>query len=721
MQTTKSRPGITEQYTFDEYLKKITAYCGSDENLKRACQLIWDLPKSENDLPSGLEVALILAELSVDKSTLLVTLLGDFRLNQTEFIESIATDYGEETYHLVKKVRWLHDFHFQDITENTPEQTERLRRMLLSMIDDVRVMLIKLAYRVQRLRMLAGQDTEQRRTIARETLEIFTPLANRLGIGQLKWEMEDLSFRYLEPLTYKRIAKLLEERREEREDYIKDAVTEIKNMLENSGIVADTYGRPKHIYSIWKKMTAKKKEFDELFDVRAIRITVKSVADCYTVLGLVHGRWRHIAKEFDDYIANPKENGYSSLHTAVYGPGGKPLEIQIRTQEMHEFAEYGVAAHWRYKEGGASDRSLEKGISSLRKLLDPNETKDEELIDSFHTELFPDRVFVLTPKGKIMDLPQGSTPLDFAYIVHTEIGHKCRGAKINGRIVQLTYELKSGEQVDILTSNTAAPSRDWMNPHLGYLKTKRARAKVKSWFKHQDYELNKVDGKSTYERELNRLGLHNVSQQKLTEHYGFESIDDLFASIGRGDITPGQLANTLHELFSKHDDSIPLTASKPSVSKKISKGDEVRVRGVANLLTTIANCCKPVPGDQIVGFITRGQGVTVHRKDCVNIINLEEDKRDRLIEADWGEDLEKTYTVSIHVEAFDRQGLLRDVSKVLSDEKVDVIGVNTLSNKDEQTADMTITAEIGDLNQLGRVMDKINQLQNVISVSRSHS
>jgi len=721
MQTTKSRPDITEQYTFDEYLNKLTTYCGLDENLKRACQLIWDLPKADKDLPSGLEVALILAELSVDKTTLLVTLLGDFRLNQNEFIESIASDYDEETYHLVKKVRWLHDFHFEDITENTPEQTERLRRMLLSMIDDVRVMLIKLAYRVQRLRMLAGQDTEQRRTIARETLEIFTPLANRLGIGQLKWEMEDLSFRYLEPLTYKRIAKLLEERREEREDYIKDAVVEIKLMLENTGIDAETYGRPKHIYSIWKKMTAKKKEFNELFDVRAIRITVKSVADCYTVLGLVHGRWRHIAKEFDDYIANPKENGYSSLHTAVYGPGGKPLEIQIRTQEMHEFAEYGVAAHWRYKEGGASDSSLEKGISSLRKLLDPNETKDEELIDSFHTELFPDRVFVLTPKGKIMDLPQGSTPLDFAYIVHTEIGHKCRGAKINGRIVQLTYELKSGEQVDILTSNTAAPSRDWMNPNLGYLKTKRARAKVKSWFKHQDYELNKVDGKSTFERELNRLGLHNVSQQKLIEHYGSDSIDDFFASIGRGDITPGQLANVLHELFAKHDDSIPLSAKKTSISKKLSKGDEVRIRGVANLLTTIANCCKPVPGDQIVGFITRGQGVTVHRKDCVNIINLEDDKRDRLIEADWGEDLDKTYTVSIYVEAFDRQGLLRDVSKVLSDEKVDVIGVNTLSNKDEQTADMTITAEIGDLNQLGRVMDKVNQLQNVINVSRSHS
>jgi len=720
MLSTRARPDITHQYTFDEYLKKLTTFCGNDENLTRACQLIWDLPPSEQDLPSGLEVALILAELSVDKTTLLVTLLGDFRLNQIEFIESIRQDYGEEVYHLVKKVRWLHDFHFENISDNSPQQIERLRRLLLSMVDDVRVMLIKIAYRVQRLRMLAGKDTPQRQLIAKETLDIFTPLANRLGIGQLKWELEDLSFRFLEPLTYKRIAKLLEERRDERETYINNAVSEITEMLDAHAVKAEVYGRPKHIYSIWKKMTSKQKDFNELFDVRAVRITVDAVADCYTVLGVVHGRWRHIAQEFDDYIANPKENGYRSLHTAVFGPRGKPLEIQIRTREMHEFSEYGVAAHWRYKEGGGGGDGLEKGIASLRKLLDPNETKDEELIDSFHTELFPDRVFILTPKGKVLDLPQGATPLDFAYIVHTEIGHRCRGAKVNGRIVQLTYELKNGEQVDILTSNKAAPSRDWMNPNLGYLKTKRARSKVKSWFKHQDYELNIIDGKSCYERELNRLGLTKVSLQKLLDHYQQTTGDDFYASIGRGDITSGQLANALHDVFSDKQPTIPLIAKPVKLTKKSLGGDDVRIRGVANLLTTISNCCKPVPGDEIIGFITRGKGVAVHRKDCVNIINLEEDKRDRLIEADWGDALQKTYTVSIHVAAFDRQGLLSDVSKVLSDEKVDVVGVNTLSNKGEQTADMTITAEIADLDQLGRVMDKINQLSNVISVSRSH-
>jgi len=720
MRTTKGKLNITHQYTFDEYMKILTKYCGSDEKLTRACKLIWDLPDSEELLPSSLDVALVLADLSVDASTLLVTLLGDFRLNQDEFIESIRVDYGNEVYHLVKKVRWLHDFHIENMSDNSPQQIERLRRLLLSMVDDVRVMLIKLSYRVQRLRMLAGSDTPERQLIARETLDIFTPLANRLGLGQLKWEMEDLAFRFLEPLTYKRIAKLLEQRREERESYINNAVNEISEMLNENNVNADVYGRPKHIYSIWKKMTAKHKEFSELFDVRAVRITVNAVADCYAVLGVVHGRWRHIAQEFDDYIANPKENGYKSLHTAVFGPEGKPLEIQIRTREMHAFAEYGVAAHWRYKEGGNSDAALEKGIASLRKLLDPSETKDEELIDSFHTELFSDRVFILTPKGKVLDLPQGATPLDFAYIVHTEIGHRCRGAKVNGRIVQLTYELKNGEQVDVLTSNVAAPSRDWMNPNLGYLKTKRARSKVKSWFKHQDYELNIIDGKTCYERELNRQGLVKASLQKILDYYHQEDADSFFAAIGRGDTTSGQLAHALHDVFFDKQQSIPLIAKPGKSSKKTLSGDEVRIRGVANLLTTISNCCKPVPGDQIVGFITRGKGVAVHRKDCVNIINLEDSKRDRLIEADWGEVLQKTYTVLIRIEAFDRQGLLRDVSKVLSDEKVDVVEVNTLSNKDAQTADMTITVEISDLNQLGRVMDKINQLSNVVSVSRGH-
>jgi GTP pyrophosphokinase len=722
MQKTKPQLSIIQQYSEDEYFLKLTGKQPSQNNLlRKACALAWTAQTKESDLPSSLDVALILSELGTDDVTLIVTLLSDSRLRNEDFISIIGTEFNDDIKLMVKNVLWLHDFHLAEDRMTAPEQAERLRRMLLSMVEDVRVVLIKLAYRVQRLRQLSKSTDEVRQNIAKETLEIFAPLANRLGIGQLKWELEDLSFRYLEPLTYKRVAKLLEERREEREQYINDAVVEIQNMLIDADVKAEVYGRPKHIYSIWKKMSAKEKDFSELFDVRAVRVSVKSVADCYTVLGLVHGRWRHIAKEFDDYVANPKDNGYQSLHTAVFGPEGKPLEIQIRTKEMHEFAEFGVAAHWRYKEGSKSDDSLEKGITSLRKLLDPNETEDDELIDSFHTELFPDRVFILTPKGKVMDLPQGATPLDFAYTVHTAIGHRCRGAKINGRIVQLTYELQNGEQVDVLTTNKEGPSRDWMNPNLGYLKTNRARAKVRSWFKHQDYDQNISDGKIVCEREVNRSGLSKADYQKLSKHFKQNKQEDFFASIGRGDISGGQVATALHELFIVKEDksAIPLVAKRSVGIKKPAKGDEVRIRGVGNLLTSIANCCKPVPGDEVIGFITRGQGVAIHRRDCANIINLEDEKRDRLIEAEWGGDLAKTYMVSIHIEAFDRQGLLRDVSKELADEKVDVIGVNTLSNKDEQTADMIITAEIADLQQLSKVLDKIAQLPNVINVSRN--
>ena len=721
MRETKPQIGIAQQYTLDEYLDKLSSEpLAADHPLRRACEILWNAQQTPSDLPSALDVALILSGLGADQDTLICTLLSDSRLNNEIDVQRIKDQFGPAMWQMVKNVRWIHDFHLDAEQLSAPEQAERLRRMLLSMVEDVRVVLIKLAYRVQRLRMLASADSELRREIARETLEIFAPLANRLGIGQLKWELEDLSFRYLEPLTYKRVARLLEERREEREQYIRDAVYEVRQMLDSVGIKGEVYGRPKHIYSIWKKMAHKQKDFTELFDVRAIRVTVDTVAECYTALGLVHGKWRHIAREFDDYIANPKENGYQSLHTAVYGPEGKPLEIQIRTRDMHQFAEYGVAAHWRYKEGGGKDNALQKSINSLRKLLDPNETQDDELIDSFHTELFPDRVFVLTPRGKVMDLPQGATPLDFAYAVHTEIGHRCRGAKVNGRIVQLTYELQNGDRVEVLTTNKSEPSRDWMNANLGYLKTSRARAKVRSWFKQQDYEQNLTDGKTSFEREVNRLALHKVNAQKVAARFDFKSSDELYAAIGRGDVTGGQIAGALHDMYVPKDEhSLPLVARKTGSDRKARRGDEVRVRGVGNLLTSIANCCKPMPGDDIVGFITRGQGVTIHRQDCSNIINLDKDKRGRLIEAEWGGEQAKTYPVSIHIEAIDRQGLLRDVSKVLADDKVDVIGVNTHSNRDEQTADMTISAEMSDLEQLSRVMDKLSQLPNVTRVSRS--
>ena len=719
----KNRPEpITSRFSQDEYLAALCRTRKVDPLIKRAVDLAWQVQDQPTNLPNSLDVALILSELGADITTLVVTLLSDSRLNDTGYLENIKQTFDKDIAQMAKNLRWVHDFHLDMDNLAAPEQAERLRRMLLSMVEDVRVVLIKLAYRVQRLRILADEPEDVRTQIARESMEIFAPLANRLGIGQLKWELEDLSFRYLEPMAYRRIAKLLEERREDREKYIREVVDGIRDMVAEVGIQAEIYGRPKHIFSIWKKMAGKQKEFDELFDVRAVRITVDTVQDCYTVLGLVHGKWRHIAKEFDDYIANPKENGYQSLHTAVYGPQGKPLEIQIRTHAMHQFAEYGVAAHWLYKEGlSKADENLERGITSLRKLLDPNETRDDELVESFQTELYPDRVFILTPRGKVMDLPQGSTPLDFAYAVHTEIGHRCRGAKVNGRIVPLTYELQNGEQVEVLTGKEPGPSRDWMNPALGYLQTSRARAKVKSWFRQQDYVQNAHDGKIAFDREVNRLDVHKVNAMDVAKKLKLQTEEEMYAALGRGDISAAQIASALHALYhAENKQALPLTTRKPS-ARRTSPSDEVHVRGVGNLLTSIANCCKPVPGDEIIGYITQGQGITVHRKDCTNILNLEANKNDRLIEAQWGGSESRTYPVSIYIEAIDRQGLLRDVSKVFADEHVDVIGVNTLSNKDEQSAVMTITAEISDLEQLSLVMDKLSQLANVSKVTRSRT
>ena len=720
MEKTRPQSGIAQRYSFDEYLRVLTGGVpDATRPIYRACRYAWDVQDQPGNLPGALDVALILHELGVDETTYIVTLLSDYRLYNDEFYARLAQEFGKEIQHLVKNLRWIHELTLSVDVMTGPEQAERLRRMLLAMVEDVRVVLIKLAFRVQRLRILANLDEHSRQTIAQETLEIYAPLANRLGIGQLKWELEDLSFRYLEPLAYKRVAKMLEEKRDEREQYIRDVVLDIKQMLADSVANAEVYGRPKHLYSIWKKMQGKQKDFDELFDVRAVRITVDSVAECYLALGLVHGKWRHIAKEFDDYIANPKGNGYQSLHTAVFGPEGKPLEIQIRTRAMHQFAEFGVAAHWMYKEGSSSNRNLQKSIASLRKLLDPSETRDEELVESFRTELFPDRVFVLTPKGKVMDLPQGSTPLDFAYVVHTDIGHRCRGAKVNGRIVPLTYELQNGERVDILTATQLAPSRDWMNPNLGFLKTDRARAKVRSWFRHADFQQNQIDGKATLDREIHRLDLHKIDIKELLKHFKIQTLEELYAAIGHGDISTGQIDAALHEYFVPHNEqTIPLVSRKASV-KKAARPEDVRVRGVGRLLTTMSSCCKPVPGDDIIGFITRGQGVAVHRRDCVNVINLEASKRERLIEVEWGDESNRTYEVALQIEAIDRQGLLRDVSKVLADEKVDVIGLNTLSDKQEQIANMTFNIEISDLQQLGRVMDKIGMLPNILKVSRN--
>lgn len=716
MQTLKPKIDIQEQCSIDEFLSLIGGRnVEKKEPLYKACELVWDI-KPDKDLPSSINVAHLLSQLGCDETTLIVSLLSLPQFVEADELNKLKSLFDKNIINMIVNVCELHEFHAHQMNDETPEQAERIRRMLLSMVNDVRVVLIKLAFRVERLKRLNKAGDALRKAIAQESLDIFAPIANRLGIGQLKWELEDLSFRYLEPQTYQQIAKNLDEKREEREKYVKKFVASIEAIVDDENIVAKVNGRPKHIFSIWKKMTSKNRDFSELFDVRAVRVEVETIADCYAVLGLVHGEWRHIEKEFDDYIANPKENGYQSLHTAVHGPEAKAVEIQIRTTKMHEFSEHGVAAHWRYKEGKQADDSLQKNINSLRKLLDPKKVKDEELVENFRSEFFHDRVFVLTPEGRVIDLPQGATPLDFAYAVHTEIGHRCRGAKVNGHIVQLTYKLQNGEQVDVLTAKEAHPRRDWLIPHLNFTVTTRARNRIRSWYRKQDKDKNKTDGKAIYEKAIKK---QNVMPdiKWLTQHYKKQSIDDIYVALGQGDISITQLSTALHEQALPPKERIPVTPKYVRAGGKKSSS-RINVVGVGNLLTTIAKCCDPIPGDSIIGFITLGKGVSVHRQDCKNIINLKEQSQSRLIEVEWGSVDVSTYPASLIVNAIDRHRLLSDVTTTLADDKVNVIAVNTLSDKAKQTARMAITVEIKDLQQLTRIIDKLNQLPNVLDVSR---
>jgi GTP pyrophosphokinase len=489
--------------------------------------------------------------------------------------------------------------------------------------------------------------------------------------------------------------------------------------MEKAGIKAEVTGRPKHIYSIWRKMQQKHLGFEQIFDVRAVRILVMEEKDCYAALGVVHGLWRHISREFDDYIANPKENSYRSLHTAVIGPGGRALEVQIRTHEMHQHAELGVAAHWRYKEGGHFDQGFEEKIAWLRQLL---EWKEEEytaadFVDRFKTEAFQERIYALTPAGKIIDLPKGATPLDFAYAIHSEVGHRCRGAKVNGKIVTLTYTLKNADQVEILTAREGAPSRDWLNPHSGHLKSSRAKSRVRSWFRHRDAKQNASDGRAILDREMHRLGINNLSIEKLSEHLNFSTVDDLFIAIGRGDITTGQLANKLNRFI--HHDQLQLAVPvHRRAQRDKDSGKGFNISGVGNLLTSTAQCCHPVPNDPIVGYITRGRGVTIHRRDCSNVEHLREEELDRLIDVDWGKESDDTWLAEIFVLAYDRPGLLRDVTGLLANEKINLQGVNTSSDKSDGMARMNLMLEISDIEQLSRVLTQIGQLSNVVEARR---
>jgi len=672
----------------------------------------------------SLAVASILDDLGLDHEVLAAAILHDVVEDSDITLDDLRQEFGARIAQLVDgvtKMKVIQEFR-ADAAANRQEhaQAESLRKMILAMAEDVRVVLIKLADRLHNMRTLSALPEDKQRRIARETADLYAPLANRLGIWQVKWELEDLAFRYLEPADYKQIAGFLAERRVDREAYIERFVNTLSNELKKAGIAAaDVNGRAKHIYSIWRKMQRKHKDFREIFDVRAVRILVDSIRDCYAALGIVHSLWQYIPGEFDDYIATPKENNYRSIHTAVIGPEGKTVEVQIRTKEMHESSELGVAAHWRYKEGAKQDKGFDDKIAWLRSLL---EWKDEvaeaiDFVDQFKGEVFSERVYVFTPKGNIVDLQAGATPLDFAYHIHTDVGHRCRGAKVNGQIVPLTTALRTGDRVEVLTVKEGSPSRDWLSPHLGYLQTSKARSKVQAWFKLQNYDANVAAGRQALEREFQRLGIADVNYVKLASQFRFDKVDDFLAALGRGEVKPTQLLNAIQEhVPAGLDEAPPAVPSRAPETRKPPSG--ISIQGVGNLLTRMARCCNPLPGDPIVGFITRGQGITVHRQDCPNVLRHHNESDERLIEVNWGEERGQTYPVEVEILAHERTGLLRDITGLLANEKINVLAVNTQTDRKEHVARMTFTVEIPDVTALSRVLALIDQIPNVMDVRR---
>jgi len=594
---------------------------------------------------------------------------------------------------------------------------EGLRRLLLAIIRDVRVVFILLARQLARMRVASSWPEAERQSLARLTRDIHAPLANRLGIWQLKWELEDLSFRYLQPETYKRIAKLLDERRVDREEFIRESLDVLHRALDAAGIRAELAGRPKHIYSIWKKMQRKSLEFSDLYDIRAVRVLVDSVADCYGALGVVHTLWPHLPGEFDDYIARPKGNDYRSLHTAVVGPRGKTLEVQIRTHEMHRINELGVAAHWRYKEGGAGDSEFEAKIAWMRQLLEPRPDSDGDLAADLHTELLEDRVYVLTPKGEVVDLPHGATVLDFAYHVHTEVGHRCRGAKVNGRIVPLTFQPSSGDRVEVLTAKAAEPSRDWLSPHHGYLHTSRAKDKVRAWFRRIAHDANVAAGRAIFEKEIKRLALPSADISKLPAHFHVKSHEELLVALALGEIAPGQIARVLQEAAAPPP-AMTQSATVAPPRQATPGHSALSIEGVGNLLTTLARCCQPLPGDSVRGFVTKGRGVSVHRADCPSLARLARRDPDRVIEVEWGKAAARAYEVDIELRGYDRKGLQKDVTSVISNASVHIIASSSRVFTRTGEVEMRFTLRVRDFEQLSTLLDRLVALPNVVDARR---
>jgi GTP pyrophosphokinase len=713
---------LPENYTHEDR-ERLAQACGNLVS-RRANQV---LDTGETQVRHLLSTADILVRLRMDVDTLIAALLNGClgRLGITE--EQVAQQFSPGIARMVGDLARIDQLANVDVViapKDQNEHEENLRRLLLGIAEDVRVVLVVLAERLHLMRSIKNLDEQRRREIAGDTKRVYAPLANRLGVWQVKWELEDLSLRYLEPEEYKRIAKRLDGRRAERESYIAQAIAALEEKFAEAGIAAEISGRPKHIYSIWRKMQRKKVDIEQIFDLRAVRVLVEDVASCYAALGIVHGLWKHIPKEFDDYIATPKGNMYQSLHTAVIGPDDKPLEVQIRTRDMHRHAELGVAAHWTYKESKQQDEAFQRRVVLMRSWLElKNEGADGgDFVERFKSEFEPVHIYVLTPQSKVIELPTGATALDFAYAIHSEVGNRCRGAKVDGNIVPLSQPLASGQTVEILTRKNAAPSRDWLNPHRGYLKTAKARNRVRQWFKQQDFDHYVATGRSWLEKELARLQIEERPRlEQICSRYNFHRGEDLLAAIGRGEIAVGQVARQVGEprIEERRERAAP---KMPVPVKREAPGrSEVIVDGVEDLMTHMAQCCKPVPYDEILGFVTRGRGITVHRRDCANLLTLPAQERVRLIDVRWADQgLEAAYPVDLLVIAADRKGLLRDVSSVFSDEGIDVIGVNTASDRGRDRATMHFTAEVKDVSELEHVLVKLRQIPDVLEVRRPH-
>ncbi|HTX91317.1 MAG TPA: bifunctional (p)ppGpp synthetase/guanosine-3',5'-bis(diphosphate) 3'-pyrophosphohydrolase [Anaerolineales bacterium] len=733
-------------FSLEELLKKLPDYYtpADREQIQRAYRVA-EKAHAGQKRASGepyinhlLAVSAILAEYSMPADVVTAGLLHDTIEDTTLKAEDLKRDFSDGVVSLVQGVTKLTQLprvsrgeHREEAirkgdgieaeaeVENEVEKrnrkrelaTETLRKTFLAMDSDVRVVLIKLADRLHNMRTLSAFPEAKRRRIAQETLDIFAPLANRLGIWQIKWELEDLGFRYTNPDKYKEIAEQLAVRRESREAEIEHITVAIMKLLSEAGIKADISGRPKHIYSIYKKMIEKGKPFDLVRDVRGVRLIVPDVAACYAALGVIHTHWRPIPNEFDDYIAAPKDNFYQSLHTAVIYDDGKPVEVQIRTKDMDENAEFGIASHWRYKEGGPRDKYDER-INWLRRVMEWRQDVDDaqEFVDSMKTDVFKDRVYVFTPHGDIIDLPAGSTPIDFAYHVHTNVGNRCRGAKVNNKLVPLDYELHTGEQVEILTAKQGGPSRDWLNPSLGLVRTQRARSKIKAWFKKQDQELNLAQGKEILLHEIQRLGLPELDDDGVRNlAIKFDrSPDELYVALGCGDINISRVVNKL--MGDKESDDVLVVVPASSES---AQDEAITVLGLKGLLTTMARCCNPTPGDEIIGYITRGHGATIHRQDCPNMLRIQD--RERLVKVSWGENV-RTYPVPIRIRAYDRQGLMGDITTLLNSENVNIVDVQVRITKN--LADLRIVIEVKDISQLSRMLARIENLPNVLEAQR---